>query len=81
MISKAVHQAQCDGIVGGDFSKERCQRGEVFTAPNERLSLGELTAFFVLSRHGWSAQGGRIFCPCCTVRLTAKTPSYQGGHA
>lgn len=83
MISKAVHQAQCDGIVGGQFSQERCQRGEVFTAPAERMSHGELTAFFVMTRHGWTAQGGRLFCPCCTARALApqRHQGHQGGHA
>ena len=81
MISRAIHQAQCDGVVG-ITSRERCARGEAFTAPEERMSLGELTAFFVLSRTGWQGRGGRIYCPSCARVLGCPVPkATTEGHA
>ena len=47
MISKAIHQASCDGTTTASLGRERCTSGESFTAPEERMSRFELTAFLL----------------------------------
>ena len=81
MISKAIHQASCDGTTTASLGRERCTAGESFTAPDERMSRFELTAFFVLSRQGWKAAGGRIFCPRCAQNLGCEVRKTTEGHA
>ena len=81
MISKAIHQASCDGTTTASLGRERCTSGESFTAPEERMSLFELTACFVLSRRGWKARGGRIFCPRCAESIGCEVRKTTEGHA
>ena len=81
MISKAIHQASCDGTTTASLGRERCTAGESFTAPDERMSRFELTAFFVLSRLGWKARGGRIFCPRCAQNVGCEVRKTTEGHA